>query len=214
MPETWRTHAVDPEWERALLKRGRHFGRITFKAGVDVEPALNRRIVDLDVLEVTVEENIRIGGPLEQRARLPFVRSANLPTAEHRGEHAALVQKRLGVSKGQLDDEVGRDAMWPSVLTCLPDRRLTFVLLHRPGFAESCRCVKHICREAIGESAIEAELERVRSVLTERQVLEFKAVPARHMREHAQQPMPLDGWAREERVPRHLVVECRIRSPQ
>src|SRR5688500_20350856 len=98
MPETWRTHAVDPEWERALLKRGRHFGRITFKAGVDVEPALNRRIVDLDVLEVTVEENISISGPLELRDRLPIVRYPTLPTSTLYGQTVDFDPCRLIVS--------------------------------------------------------------------------------------------------------------------
>src|SRR5688572_17117456 len=54
----------------------------------------------------------------------------------------------------------------------------------------------------------------MRSVLSQWKGLEIETVPARHVRERAQEPIPLDGGARKERVSRHLVVERRIRRPQ
>ena len=111
MPKTGRTHAVDPERERALLERGRNLGRILLEAGVGVEPAVSGRIVELDVIDVAVKEDI--AGPLEQRARLPLVRPADLPVAQDRGEHATVIQERLGAAERELDDEVGGDAVRP-----------------------------------------------------------------------------------------------------
>src|SRR5687767_522179 len=93
MLEARRTHAVDAEWERALLKVRRHPSGIFLEACVGVEPAIGCRIVELDVVEVPVEKDI--ARPLEQRAGLPLVGPADLPAAQDRCEHTALVQERL-----------------------------------------------------------------------------------------------------------------------
>ena len=53
---------------------------IALEAGVGVQPAIECRIVERDVVGVTVEEDV--AGPFQQLAGLPLERAADLPVAE------------------------------------------------------------------------------------------------------------------------------------
>src|SRR6188768_1063771 len=62
-------HPVDAEREGALLEGRGSLRRIPLEPRVDVEPAIARRVLDVDVVEIAVEEDV-LAAPVEQRARL------------------------------------------------------------------------------------------------------------------------------------------------
>ena len=97
-------HAVDAEREDALLEVRRSLRGIALEPGIDVEPAVERRVVAGDVVEVAVEEDV---APGEERARLVFERAAHLPAAEDRAQHAP---RSRTSGPGRTESRPGR---WP-----------------------------------------------------------------------------------------------------
>src|SRR5688572_25052881 len=112
--------AIDSEREDALLEVGRYLCRIAFEPGVDVEPAIERRVVDGDVVEIAVEKQV---APREERSGLIFERAADLPAAEDRGNNAG-VPERPARADRNLGQAAGSDAVRAAVGVRLPQRRL------------------------------------------------------------------------------------------
>ena len=121
-----RREAVDPQREEPLLKVCRHARRAPLEARVDVEPLIERRIVERDVVDIAIEEHV---AELQQRARLPFERLARLPSAENLAPEAAVVEERPAPAERQLPDAVERDPMRPGVLARNPLRRRGVILV-------------------------------------------------------------------------------------
>ena len=105
--------AIDAQREEPLLKVCRHARRAALEARVGVEPFIERRILERDVVDVAVVENV---AELQQRSRLPFERLARLPSAQDLAPEAAVVEERPAAAERQLPDAVERDAMRPRVL--------------------------------------------------------------------------------------------------
>src|SRR4051812_16195535 len=122
-------HAVDAEREGALLERRRRLGRVALEPGVDVEPALARGVVDVDVVEVAAKENI-LGPPVEERAGLELPRAGDLPVARQRRGDTTVGQHRLALAEGQLVARSPGEPPGARVVAALPERRLPLVLFH------------------------------------------------------------------------------------
>ena len=119
-------YLVHTEREHTLLEVGRCPVRILLEAGVRVEPAIERRVVELDVVMFTVEEEV---APVQQPGGLPLERARELPVAEDRREHAAVIQERPAVAERQFPDAAGRDSVRTGVVALLPQGRLALVVV-------------------------------------------------------------------------------------
>src|SRR5687767_7077584 len=108
--------AIDSEWEDALLEVGRYLCRIALEPGVHVKPALERRVVARDILEIAVEEDVP---PREERSRLVFERAADLPAAENRANNARAPELPPRAERN-LGQAAGSDAVRAAVGVRLP----------------------------------------------------------------------------------------------
>ena len=199
--------AVDAEREDALLEVGRPLRRIALEPGVDIEPAIERRVVARDVVEVAVEEDV---APGEERARLVFERAGHLPAAEDRGQHAGAPELPAAAER-DLGQAAGRDAVRAAVDVRLPQRRLAVELVQELQVADPVARVGRAQRVALVEPAREVDLDAVRRLLAERQVGE---VDRRVLRvRSAQQALQLHRGVGEEGVAGHPRVERRVASP-
>ena len=162
-------HAVDAEREGALLEGRGRLRRIALEPGIDVEPAIARRVVDVDVVEVAGEEDVLIA-PVEERARLELPGAGELPVARERGRHTAVGQPALAAAERQLVARRAGETPRARVVAALPERRLALVLFDRPVGADRVEVEREEAGQAVAQAAIQLDLEGVRLRLAERQV--------------------------------------------
>ena len=202
-------NALDTEGKLALLEVGRRLGGILLEPGVGVEPAIERRVVDGDVVQVAIEEDVApTSRPPGWYSNVPPV--CHPPTSGR--PQPPLFEEWLAAAERQLRHPVRAEAMRPAVRVRLPQVRRPIELVDRFQIPDLVARVADAGAEAVGEPAREVDLHAMRLRHAERQVGVRRG--AQLWERSAQQTWRCTVVSGEERVAGHARIQRRVAGLQ